>query len=408
LRGKQNRKQKRQKYAFNIGFSAIIHFIYYTINMENNLKQWAKKILESAEISINGQNPWDIKVKNDKFYNRVRAQGSLGLGESYMDNWWECDKLDGFFYRLLSSYISGSRLSLPVLLGFARAKIFNLQAISRAFEVGEKHYDIDNRLFFDMLGKTMAYSCGYWKAAKSLDEAQEAKFDLICKKLDIKKGQEILDIGCGWGGFALYAAKKYGAKVTGITVSKEQIKYAEKFCEGLAAEFKLQDYRELNSAYYKNKFDHIVSVGMFEHVGEKNYKTFFKTAKNCLNKDGLFLLHTIGNPKTANNTDPWLNKYIFPNGMLPSLKQIASNAENLFIIEDVHNFGADYDKTLMQWHKNFIAKWPKLKNKYDERFYRMWNYYLLSCAGAFRARSIQLWQIVLSPRGVKGGYKPIL
>jgi cyclopropane-fatty-acyl-phospholipid synthase len=371
--------------------------------MENNFKKWVEKILEPTGVKINGSNPQDIKIINPNFYNRIKAQGSLGLGESYMDGWWECDRLDEFFYRILFFDLpSKIGISLPVILDFLGAKLFNLQAISRAFQVGEKHYDTGNDLFTSMLGRTMAYSCGYWLKAKNLDEAQEAKLDLICKKLNLKKGQQILDIGCGWGSFAYFAAKNYGVKVVGVTVSKEQLKFAENLCKGLLVEFRLQDYRTL-----QEKFDHIVSVGMFGHVGAKNYKTFFKIAKNCLKDNGLFLLHTIGSKKSGNNTDPWLNKYIFPNGMLPSLKRIASSAEDLFVIEDVHNFGPDYDKTLMAWHENFEKSWPKLKDKYGDRFYRMWNYYLLSCAGAFRARSTQLWQIVLSPHGVPGGYKSI-
>jgi cyclopropane-fatty-acyl-phospholipid synthase len=371
--------------------------------MKNNFEKWAKKLIEPTGITINGTNPWDIKIINSKFYERVKAQGSLGLGESYMDDWWDCNKLDDFFYRILYFGVNDKiGLSLPIILSLVKAKIFNLQAIRRAFQVGEKHYDIGNDLFELMLGKTMAYSCGYWKKAKNLDEAQENKLDLICKKLKLKKGQTILDIGCGWGSFAYYASKNYGVKVVGITVSKEQIKFAEKLCKGLPVEFRLQDYRKLNE-----KFDHIVSIGMFEHVGLKNHKTFMKVAKRCLKDNGLFLLHTIGSLKTDHSTDPWINKYIFPNGLIPSLKSIATSTERLFVIEDVHNFGTDYDKTLMAWYKNFNDNWPKLRNRYSGRFYRMWNYYLLSCAGAFRARSIQLWQIVLSPHGVAEGYKSV-
>lgn len=371
--------------------------------MKNNFEKRVNQLIEPTGIKINGSNTWDVKIINPNFYNRVFSQGSLGLGESYMESWWECKKLDEFFYRLLNANIPEKiGLSFPVALAFVKAKLFNLQAIKRAFEVGEKHYDTGNDLFEPMLGKTMAYSCGYWKTAKTLDKAQEAKFDLICKKLNLQKGQKILDIGCGWGGFAYYATKNYGVSVVGITVSKEQIKFAKKLCKSLPVELRLQDYRELNE-----KFDNVISVGMFEHVGPKNYRTFFKVAKRCLKENGLFLLHTIGSPTTGSSSDPWLNKYIFPNGALPSFKQITSSVENLFIIEDAHNFGADYDKTLIAWHKNFEKSWPKIKDKYGERFYRMWNYYLLSCAGAFRARNIQLWQIVLSPHGVRGGYKPV-
>jgi cyclopropane-fatty-acyl-phospholipid synthase len=376
--------------------------------MRNNLDTQAKKILDLADIKINPsageQNDWDIKINNPDFYNRVFSQGSLGLGESYMDGWWECKKLDQIFDRLLSAKLQDKvKFTLPVILNFIFAKLFNLQSKSRAFEVGEKHYDTGNDLFSAMLGESMAYSCGYWKKAKNLTEAQFAKYDLICKKLNLKKGQKILDIGCGWGGFIKYATKNYGVSAVGVTVSKEQAKFTENLCNGLPVEIIVGDYRNLNG-----KFDNIVSVGMFEHVGLKNYKTYFQVAKKCLKDDGLFLLHSIGSLESGvNNSDVWLTKYIFPNGVLPSIKQIAENCENLFVIEDLHNFGADYDKTLLAWNNNFQKAWPKLKKNYSETFKRMWEYYLLSCAGAFRSRSIQLWQIVLSPSGVKGGYKSI-
>lgn len=367
-----------------------------------NTEIWVNKLLEPAGVKINGNNSWDIKVLNKNLYNRVKTNGSLGLGEAYMDGWWECEKLDEFFYKILSSGIYKKiGLSFSVILGIVCAKLFNLQAIKRAFQVGERHYDTGNDLFEPMLGKTMAYSCGYWRNAKSLDSAETAKFDLICKKLNLKKGQRILDIGCGWGGFAYHAVKNYGVSVVGITVSKEQKKFAEEICKGLPVEIRLQDYRQLNE-----KFDHIVSIGMFEHVGLKNYRTYFEIARKCLSDNGLFLLHTIGDLKSGNNnSDPWLNKYIFPNGSLPSLKQATEAAEGIFVVEDIHNFGADYDRTLMAWHKNFNNVWPKLRDKYGDKFFRMWNYYLLCCAGSFRARNMQLWQIVLSSRGVVGGYK---
>jgi cyclopropane-fatty-acyl-phospholipid synthase len=210
---------------------------------------------------------------------------------------------------------------------------------------------------------------------------------------------KVLDIGCGWGGFAKYAAEKYGANIHGITVSREQVKYAKKICQGLDVEIELKDYRAL-----KEKFDCIVSIGMFEHVGCGNYRTFIKVVHQCLKADGLFLLHTIAGNNSVNSTDPWINKYIFPNSMLPSAKQITSATEGLFVLEDWHSFGQYYDKTLMAWYNNFIENWTKIKDEYDERFYRMWTYYLLSCAGSFRASRNRLWQIVLSKKGIKGGY----
>lgn len=362
-----------------------------------------EKMLSSAGVKIDGDNPWDIKVHNESFYRRVLTQGSLGLGESYMDEWWDCKKLDEFFYRILRSEIESKvkqnwRLLLNVLL----ARVFNMQSRKRAFQIGEKHYDIGNELFTNMLDKRMVYSCAYWKNARTLDEAQENKLDLICQKLRLQPGMKILDIGCGWGSFAKHAAEKYKVEVVGITVSKEQVEFGKASCSGLPVEIKLQDYRDV-----RDRFDHIISVGMIEHVGYKNYRAYMEVAHRCLKDDGLFLLHTIGGNKSVISVDSWINRYIFPDGMLPSIMQLGSAIEGLFVMEDWHNFSADYDKTLMAWHRKFEESWDTIKSNYDDRFYRMWQYYLLSCAGSFRARKNQLWQIVLSKEGALGGYKSI-
>ena len=253
-----------------------------------------------------------------------------------------------------------------------------------------------------MLDKRLTYTCGYWRTANNLDEAQEAKLDLVCRKLGLKSGQSVLDIGGGWGSFAKFAAEKYGAKVTVVTVSKEQVELGQKLCAGWPVTFLLQDYREV-----KGKFDQIVSLGMIEHVGYKNYRTYMEVAERCLAADGLFLLHTIGGNESAKSTEPWIAKYIFPNSMLPSIKQLGQSIEGLFVMEDWENFSAYYEPTLMAWFANFDRHWPELKDKYGDRFYRLWKYYLLSCAGSFRARKNQLWQIVLSKQGVPGGYKSI-
>lgn len=369
----------------------------------DKLENTSQKLLSLAGIKINGDNPWDIRVHNEKFYQRVLAQGSLGLGESYMDGWWDCEKLDEFFYRALRSQIESKvRQNWALLFKVLLARVFNMQSKKRAFQIGEKHYDLGNELFRNMLDKRMVYSCAYWKGSHTVDEAQESKLDLICQKLGLQPGMRILDIGCGWSSFVKYAAEKYKVKVIGITVSKEQAEFGKTLCMGLPVEIRLQDYRDVN-----DKFDHIVSLGMIEHVGYKNYRAYMKVARHCLKDDGLFLLHTIGGNKSVTSTDPWINKYIFPNGMLPSIKQIGSAIEGLFVMEDWHNFSADYDKTLIAWYRNFDKNWHKIKSNYDERFYRMWKYYLLSCAGSFRARRNQLWQIVLSKKGVLGGYRSI-
>ncbi len=368
----------------------------------NNFKKKAGQILARADIKINGKMSWDIKVHNPNFYHKVIAGGSLALGETYMNGWWDCRKLDEFFNRVLRAKLHKKINLLTFIFDILKARLFNLQKKTKAFEIGKAHYDIGNDLYKHMLGSTLMYTCAYWKNSSTLDKAQKAKLELVCRKIRLKKGMKVLDIGCGWGEFAKYAAQKYKVKVVGITVSKEQAELARKNCKGLPVQIKLQDYRDING-----KFDRIVSLGMFEHVGCKNYRTYLKTAHNALKENGLFLLHTIGGNKSVTSLDPWMNKYIFPNSMLPSIKQIGKANEDLFVMEDWHNFGAYYDKTLMAWFKNFDKNWNKIKSKYDKRFYRMWKYYLLSCAGSFRSRTNQLWQIVFSKNGVKGVYKAI-
>lgn len=379
----------------------------------NKIKEIIEKILEKANIKLNGKNPWDIQVLNKNLVNRVIAKGIVGAGEAYMDGWWECRAIDEMICKLRNSNLYDFVKKDPKLIfSLIGAKLFNLQGKNRAFNVGKKHYDISNALFENMLDKRLVYTCGYWKGAKNLDQSQEAKLDLVCKKIGLKAKDKILDIGCGWGSFAKYAAEKYKAIVTGITVSKEQVELGNKLCKGLPVKIYLKDYRDLGKlpdSISADKFDHIVSLGMFEHVGYKNYRTFMQIVHNCLKDTGLFLLHTIGGNSSVTSTNPWIDKYIFPGGMLPSIAQIGKSIENLFVMEDWHNFGADYDKTLMAWFKNFNKNWQKIKKStnLDERFYRMWKLYLLSCAGSFRARSLELWQIVLSKKGVTGGYRSI-
>ena len=366
--------------------------------------QWyriASEMLAMADIQVNGNRPFDLKVKNTDFFKRVLQEGSLGLGESYMDGWWECDRLDIFFQRVLRA---GLEDKLPHhfkdTLRIAAARLTNLQSRKRAWIVGKEHYDLGNDLFTLMLDPYMQYSCGYWKEATTLEQAQEAKLKMICDKLQLKPGLRLLDIGCGWGGLSEYAARHYGVSVVGVTISAEQQKLAQARCEGLDVTILLKDYRDLN-----DQFDRIVSVGMFEHVGPKNYQTYFNVVKRNIKPDGIFLLHTIGSNKTDLSVDPWIDKYIFPNGCLPSIQQIAHTSESLFVMEDWHNIGADYDRTLMAWHERFQIHWPELAERYGDRFHRMFTYYLNACAGAFRARDLQLWQVVFSPVGVDGGLR---
>ena len=359
-------------------------------------KQMIEEALQHAGVAINGDNPWDIQVYNEEVYDRVVQDGELGAGEAYMDGWWDCPALDQFIDRVL-------RANLPQYfkdnwtntLHLLKARLLNPQKSSRAWEVGEQHYDVGNELYRDMLDSRMAYTCGYWRGgASDLDEAQEAKLEVVCRKIELEPGMKVLDLGCGWGCFAKYAAEKYGAEVTGLTVSQEQVDLGNRMCQGLPATIHMDDYRNATGQY-----DRVVSIGIMEHVGYKNYRTYMETAERCLKDDGIALIHTIGGNVSNSASNTWFSKYIFPNGMLPSIAQLGEAMEGIFVMEDWHNFGPDYDKTLMAWYDNFEKSWPRHSETYGDRFYRMWKFYLLSSAGAFRARGNQLWQIVMTKPG---------
>ncbi len=361
----------------------------------NRQKAIVEEMLARVGVQVNGSKPWDIRVNDDRMYGRILRDKNLGLGESYMDGWWDCPRLDDFIYRILSERLDeqapgGLKLLVPVVQAF----LFNRQSKTRSQIVAEKHYDLGNDLFTSFLDPYNQYSCAYFNGANDLNQAQLNKMDLICKKMGLRPEDHLLDIGFGWGGFAKYAAEHYGCTVTGINISTEQVQYAKEFCKDLPVHILHCDYRDVEGTY-----DKIVSVGMFEHVGVKNYRTFMEAAYRRLKPGGVFLLHTIGGNESEIRTDPWISKYIFPNGILPSIAQISKACEGLFVVEDLHNLGPHYDKTLMAWNDNFQRAWPSLSAKYDERFKRMWEYYLLSCAGGFRSRYIQLWQIVLTKYG---------
>ncbi len=351
-----------------------------------------EQLLSEVGVKINGPNPWDIQVRDERFYARALKEGSLGLGESYMEGWWDCARIDEFIYRLLKGNLEEKiRENLRMFLSYLSARIFNLQSIARAGIVARRHYNLGNDLFFSFLDPCNQYSCGYFQGTEDLAEAQRKKLDLICRKIDLQSRDHILDIGCGWGGFSRYAAEQYGCTVTAVNISEEQIRFAREYCQNLPVSILHEDYRRI-----RGSFDKIVSVGMFEHVGKKNYRAFMKVVHRCLKEKGIFLLHTIGGNISRVNCDSWINRYIFPNGMLPSITQISRAAEDLFVVEDIQNLGLHYKKTLLSWNKRFQKAWAGLAGRYDETFKRMWEYYLLSCSGAFSARQIQVWQIVMT------------
>lgn len=354
-----------------------------------------RELLNLAGIQVNGKNPWDIQVHDQRLYDRVLQEVHLGLGEAYMDGWWDCEALDEFVTRALKADLDVKvKGNLKILFHVVRSRLLNMQAPSRAFEIGERHYDLGNDLYRAMLDKRLNYTCGYWKNATTLDEAQEAKLELVCKKIGLKAGMRVLELGCGWGSFAKYAAEKYGAYVLGVTVSREQVSLGMELCQGLPVELRLQDYRDV-----EGKYDAVISIGIMEHVGYKNYCTYMQVVDRCLKDDGIAFIHTIAGNESTSSNDAWTDKYIFPNGMLPSIAQLGAAMEGIFVMEDWHNIGPHYDKTLMVWYANCEKAWPSLNHKYDERFRRMWRYYLLGSAGGFRSRNLQLWQIVMTRAG---------
>ncbi len=373
----------------------------------NRNKQLVEELLRKIGAAIDGPNPWDIHVRDERFYDRVVRDGDIGLGESYVEDWWDCERLDELACRAASGdLLAQTGTGWTCVLADLKHRLFNLQTRRRAPRVARAHYDLSNEFFEQMLGPSMAYSCGYWREAANLDEAQDAKHELICRKLQLRRHDRVLDVGCGWGAFARYAAWKYGCQVTGITISERQCAYAQRFCAGLPVEVVLLDYRDPALAA-RGPFDKIVSVGMFEHVGEKNYRHYMTTLHNLLRDDGLFLLHSIGT-RGARGTGYWVEAHVFPGSELPDAFDIVRSSDGLFVTEDWHNFGAYYDKTLTAWQQNIDGHRTAREFLEARGIYRRWRYYLLACAGVFRSRRrTQLWQLVLTKNGVPGGYKSV-
>lgn len=366
------------------------------------MKEVFEQLLAQADVQVDGDRPWDIQVHNTDTYARAVGEGSIGLGESYMDGWWSCEALDQFFARVLAARLNHKVVPTAAKLTILRTRLFNLQTKLGSRKVIERHYELSPAVFMSFLDPYNQYTCGYFKDTDDLNVAQEQKLDLICRKLHLTANDRVLDIGCGWGGFSKFAADHYGCHVTGITISDQQLQYARSYCGDLPVEIIKSDYRDFD----QTDFDKVLVCGMIEHVGHRNYRPLMEVVHRCLKDGGLFLLHTIGRHSSGTSTDPWMNKYIFPNSMLPSSQQITTAAEKLFTLEDWHNFGAYYDPTLMAWDANFVRNWETISDEYDDRFYRMMRYYLLSCAGLFRVNKKALWQTVFAKRrGSVAGYQ---
>lgn len=357
-----------------------------------------RELFDAAGIGVEGKQTSDILVKDVRFYDRLLREASIGLGESYMDEWWECEALDVFIEKLLRIDIQAKiENNLRLKLLALQALVTNMQSRARASQVAEKHYNIGNDLYKVMLCKRMVYTCGYWKHATNLDDAQEAKLELICRKAQLKPGMRVLDLGCGFGGFAAYAAEKHGCQVVGLTISTEQQKYGSTYARerGLPVDIRVQDYRTATGSY-----DAVVSIGMLEHVGWKNHRALMEVVHRCLRPEGVAVLHTIGANYAQRHGIPFFEKHVFPNAASPSIGQLGKAIDNLLVLEDLHNIGPDYHPTLIAWWNNFEAGYPSLDHaKYDRRFYRMWRFYLFAGAGSVAARDSQLYHLVLTHKG---------
>jgi len=275
----------------------------------------------------------------------------------------------------------------------------NQQTKEKSTRVTKEHYDAGNDLYEAMLGRTMSYTCAYWKDAKTLEEAQTNKFDLVKRKLELKPGMKVADLGMGWGTAAAYMHEHGAAEVTGVSLSEEQVKWARDNLAKPGLTFIWSDYRDhCDNPAVAGTYDRVYSIGMLEHVGFKNYRSFFDCVKRLLKPDGLALIHAIGEPDVVYASDPFLDKYIFPGAVMVPVSAASAAFEKFFILEDFQNFGFDYSLTLHEWDKRSKLYFKDHPGVYTEEFQRMWEYYLKMCEALFHLRINQLYQFVLSPR----------
>jgi cyclopropane-fatty-acyl-phospholipid synthase len=351
-------------------------------------------LLERADVRTDGSRPWDLRISDHSIFGKVLRGGSLALGETYMDGGWDVERLDEFFSRLFNAGLDQQVRTIWYRMAEWTGRIINGQTPNRSLNVAHLHYNLGNDLFKAMLDKRLMYTCAYWKDAEDLESAQEAKLDLVCRKLELQPGMSVLDLGCGWGGFARFAAERYGVTVVGVNIAVEQVKLARELSRGLPVTFRIQDYREV-----EGQFDRVVSIGIMEHVGPRNHRKYMETASRCLKPDGLAFVHTICSNVSHYAGDPWFERYIFPGAVIPSIAQMSGAIEGLFVLEDLHNIGPHYYRTIMEWERNLTEAWPGLQGKYGDRVYRMMKFYLLASAARFHSRVSQLVQIVLSKPG---------
>ena len=348
------------------------------------------------------RNPITLKILNKKLHYKLLFRPDLYFGEAYSDgdiiieNGTLTDFLDLALMNIGRGELNFISQLINKLSGSYRY-LTNFNFIKKSKMNVAHHYDLTDDLYDLFLDPKRQYSCAYFKnESDSLATAQNNKIDHVIKKLNIKPHQKILDIGCGWGSLAIDIAKNTNCEVTGITLSENQFNYCVKKVKELNLEnqvtFKLIDYRELDE-----KFDRIVSIGMFEHVGRKFYNKFFKQIEKLLNDDGVSLIHTIGSVNPPRDPHPWISKYIFPGGYTPSLSEVATPIEKSgLLVSDIEVLKLHYSYTLRHWKENCIKNKEKIIKMFDEKFFRMWEFYLVSCESAFKWGPQVVYQLQLT------------
>ncbi len=341
-------------------------------------------------------------IKNPDFYDRVVRDGSLGMGESYMEGWWDAegDDIVSAIGIIISNQLEKTiRVSPSLMLSAASTKIFANVSRVRSKSNIQQHYDVGNDFYELFLDENMAYTCGYQKDPNdTIEDMQNQKHERVARKLGLKAGESMVDLGCGFGGMLRYGAKNFGIKGMGVTLSEGQYEWANKKMqeEGLHDNIRveLKDYRDMTGT-----FDHVVSIGLAEHTWQRGYETFIGKISELLKEGGVGLVHTIGVTSPPHETtDAWINRYIFPDGRLPRLEELIEEMRRAGLtVGHVENFKLHYAETLRHWKEKFNKNRATIKAmapEYNEEFLRMWDYYLQVCEAGFRYGELQLYQIL--------------
>jgi cyclopropane-fatty-acyl-phospholipid synthase len=358
------------------------------------------RLLERCGLAINGPAARDPQIHDERVYARLLKNGSVGAGEAFMDGWWDARDLSGCLEAVLRADLDAQFRGALFREKFRELRFqwLNRQTRELSRRVARDHYDLPFEFWRRMLGKTMQYSCAYWeRGARDLDEAQVAKMELICRKLQLEEGLSVLETACGWGSLAHHMAAHHGVRVKAFTLSEQQYRYAVAHYSHPRVEFFCADYRDFAARHQGEKFDRIASIGLVEHVGRRNLDVFFRMIQRFMKPEGWALVHGMGK-QTPEATDPWITRYIFPGGEIPRLSHLVDSISRCALnVEDLHNLGLSYIPTLRAWLQSLSE--PAGEGAPQGRALRMWVYFLSLSIAAFEARKLQLYHFILSHHG---------